>query len=163
VTCPNCGAALRVDVGRDCLACEYCRTIHIPEPDSDGVRVLSPQSDVTCPVCLVPLAEASLLSLPVAFCGSCHGLLAPVALFGELVGSLRQQNGGPGRRIQPVDQAQLDRQLTCPGCGRTMDTHVYGGPGNVVIDNCPRCEVNWLDHGELQRIAGAPDPPPMAA
>jgi hypothetical protein len=31
-----------------------------------------------------------------------------------------------------------------------MDTHVYGGPGNVVVDNCPRCAVKWLDHGELK-------------
>ena len=33
----------------------------------------------------------------------------------------------------------------------------YGGPGNVVIDTCERCLVNWLDPGELRRIAIAPD------
>jgi Zn-finger nucleic acid-binding protein len=32
-----------------------------------------------------------------------------------------------------------------------------GGPGNVVIDTCERCRVNWLDSGELRRIAVAPD------
>jgi Zn-finger nucleic acid-binding protein len=38
-----------------------------------------------------------------------------------------------------------------------MDTHPYGGPGNVIIDTCENCSVNWLDHGELQRIVRAPD------
>ena len=38
-----------------------------------------------------------------------------------------------------------------------MDTHFYGGPGNVIIDDCSRCCVNWLDHGELMRIVHAPD------
>jgi Zn-finger nucleic acid-binding protein len=38
-----------------------------------------------------------------------------------------------------------------------MDTHLYGGGGNVVIDDCERCGLNWLDHGELDRIVRAPD------
>ena len=36
-----------------------------------------------------------------------------------------------------------------------MDTHPYGGPGNIVIDNCAGCELNWLDYGELQRVGRA--------
>jgi Zn-finger nucleic acid-binding protein len=38
-----------------------------------------------------------------------------------------------------------------------METHSYCGPGNVVIDSCEPCSLNWLDHGELARIAQAPD------
>jgi Zn-finger nucleic acid-binding protein len=34
-----------------------------------------------------------------------------------------------------------------------MDTHFYGGPGNIIIDDCDRCSLNWLDAGELMRIA----------
>ena len=37
-----------------------------------------------------------------------------------------------------------------------MDTHIYGGPGNIVIDNCPACRLNWLDFPELARIESAP-------
>jgi Zn-finger nucleic acid-binding protein len=37
-----------------------------------------------------------------------------------------------------------------------MEAHFYGGPGNVVIDTCESCSLNWLDHGELARIAQAP-------
>ena len=37
-----------------------------------------------------------------------------------------------------------------------MDTHPYYGPGNVVIDSCDRCELVWLDFGELKQIVDAP-------
>jgi hypothetical protein len=37
-----------------------------------------------------------------------------------------------------------------------MDTHPYYGPGNVVVDNCARCAVIWLDCGELAAIRDAP-------
>jgi Zn-finger nucleic acid-binding protein len=38
-----------------------------------------------------------------------------------------------------------------------MDTHLYGGGGNVIIDDCENCDLNWLDYGELDRIVRAPD------
>jgi len=38
-----------------------------------------------------------------------------------------------------------------------MDTHYYAGPGNVIIDDCSQCFLNWLDHGELMRVVRAPD------
>jgi Zn-finger nucleic acid-binding protein len=47
--------------------------------------------------------------------------------------------------------------MNCPQCSRPMNTHLYGGPGNIIIDNCEPCSLNWLDDGELQRIVGAPD------
>jgi Zn-finger nucleic acid-binding protein len=34
--------------------------------------------------------------------------------------------------------------------------HPYYGPGNVVIDTCSRCDLIWLDFGELKQIADAP-------
>ena len=33
-----------------------------------------------------------------------------------------------------------------------MISHIYGGPGNVVIETCERCLVNWLDAGEADRV-----------
>jgi Zn-finger nucleic acid-binding protein len=38
-----------------------------------------------------------------------------------------------------------------------MDTHYYADGGNVIIDDCSRCELNWLDAGELTAIIHAPD------
>ena len=39
----------------------------------------------------------------------------------------------------------------------TGNLELAEAPGNVIIDDCSRCELNWLDHGELMRIATAPD------
>jgi len=63
-----------------------------------------------------------------------------------------------GGTIQPpADAADLQRRMNCPACHRRMDTHFYGGPGNVVIDSCENCCLTWLDGGELTRIARAPE------
>jgi Zn-finger nucleic acid-binding protein len=40
-----------------------------------------------------------------------------------------------------------------------MLSHLYGGPGNIVIDSCEQCQANWLDSGELRRTAVAPEGP----
>jgi Zn-finger nucleic acid-binding protein len=47
--------------------------------------------------------------------------------------------------------------LGSPQCGEEMDKHPYGGGGNVIIEDCERCSLNWLDYGELERIVQAPD------
>jgi Zn-finger nucleic acid-binding protein len=70
---------------------------------------------------------------------------------------MRSNRNQPEIIPPPVRMAEVERQIYCPSCRRKMDTHPYGGPGNVVIDNCPRCKVNWLDHDELHRITRAPE------
>jgi Zn-finger nucleic acid-binding protein len=57
----------------------------------------------------------------------------------------------------PPDPKELKRRIQCPQCHRAMDTHYYAGPGNIVIDDCASCELNWLDAGELMAIVRAPD------
>jgi hypothetical protein len=56
----------------------------------------------------------------------------------------------------PRRQRPGDHVLSCPICEHPMLSHVYGGPGNLVLDTCEACQVNWLDPGELRRIARAP-------
>jgi hypothetical protein len=56
----------------------------------------------------------------------------------------------------PRRQRPGDRVLSCPICGQPMLSHLYAGPGNLVLDTCEQCLVNWLDPGELRRIARAP-------
>ena len=55
------------------------------------------------------------------------------------------------------DTKELKRHIPCPQCHRTMDAHYYAGPGNIVMDDYPWCELNWLDGGELMVIVRAPD------
>jgi Zn-finger nucleic acid-binding protein len=89
-------------------------------------------------------------------CKHCRGMLIPMANFLALIEELKAGHEGHGVPHAP-NRKELDRRIDCPQCHQLMDTHYYGGPGNVVIDDCSRCFLNWLDHGELMRIVEAPD------
>jgi Zn-finger nucleic acid-binding protein len=101
------------------------------------------------------MTHAAVDGLRLAHCRQCLGLLVEMEAFVVLVERVRsKQKQGPAPP-RPADLSQLERELKCPGCGRRMDTHPYGGPGNIIIDNCPECGLNWLDHSELRRVVTA--------
>ncbi len=146
---------------RGCWVCAYCSSEWAPEANFEGVRVLDP-SDLNCPLCVVKLAgvklaKARLLDYGLFYCETCSGMLVPMGDLAPLTEDLRASRGAPDYIGRPPDPKSLDRRIACPQCRQTMDTHPYGGPGNVVIDTCEACEVHWLDRGELRRIALAPD------
>lgn len=157
VNCANCGSALRVVEGKDHLACDSCRSLHFPEPNDDGVRVLGEWSAHCCPVCRTPLVHGAHTRERLLYCESCRGMLLPMENFLTLVDTLRASRKGSAFPSRPVEPADLERAAICPQCGSRMHTHIYGGPGNIVIDNCPACRLNWLDHQELARITSAED------
>jgi Zn-finger nucleic acid-binding protein len=155
--CPGCGAPMKLDAGKDFLACEYCGTRHFPEANPDGVRVLDEPSDEQCPRCRVPLVQASLSGERVLYCQRCHGLLIDMGVFQAVVEDMRSHHSSSEYAGVQPDWDALNRHTKCPKCGQDMDTHPYGGPGNVIIDTCEHCSLNWLDYGELQHIVRAPD------
>ncbi len=156
MNCTNCGAPMRVEEDRDYLVCDFCGGTHFPEPDAEGVRVLGEVDRSDCPVCRVPLVHAAVNGCRVLFCSRCRGLLVSMDTFMGLVSALRAQRPA-GEAAGPIQWKDLGRRIRCPRCFHHMDTHPYAGPGNVVIDNCPHCRVNWLDHGELLRIGSSPE------
>ena len=157
MNCPNCGAPLHLDDGSTSVKCEYCDTIYRPEKNSDGVRVFDQASELLCPICQIPLMHATKARRRILYCTRCQGSLIAMAIFVELIAALRARRGQAADITPPPDPHELDRVVFCPRCGRRMDTHYYAGGGNVVIDDCSRCELNWLDGGELMAIALAPD------
>jgi hypothetical protein len=87
----------------------------------------------------------------------CGGLLIGMNVFTTIIDAVRAYDVGALRTTAPSRQKPGERTLNCPSCGQPFVSHHYGGPGNIVIDTCSRCLVNWLDQGELRRIALAPD------
>ena len=79
--------------------------------------------------------------------------------FATVIDVMRASEKRGARIALPRRQHPGDRLLSCPRCGQPMVSHLYEGGGNVVIDTCERCQVNWLDPGELRRIASAPYSP----
>ncbi len=156
MNCPSCGAPLRLQGDQEGLTCDYCRNLYYPEKNDDGVRVLGEAAEEQCPICSIPLMHAIAARERIRYCTKCRGMLISMNTFLTLVEELRAETRGPDVPHAP-DPRELDRRINCPRCRRPMDTHYYCGPGNVVIDDCSRCALNWLDHGELLRIARAPD------
>jgi Zn-finger nucleic acid-binding protein len=157
MNCPNCGAPMRLLDGRECLTCDYCKSEYLPEKNEDGVRVLDEPSELSCPVCAVPLVHAILATHQMLYCTRCRGSLMPGPVFVLALRDLRAHRGDSEGIPHAPDPKELLRRIQCPQCHRTMDTHYYAGPGNVVIDDCESCELNWLDAGELMAIVRAPD------
>ena len=156
MNCPSCGAPMRLEPDKECLTCEYCRNIDFPEKNDEGVRVLGVPAGESCPVCRVPLLHAVVARERIRYCARCRGMLVRMDAFVTLIEELRSERAGVVIP-RPPDRRDLDRKIDCPECHRRMDTHLYCGPGNVIIDDCSYCSLNWLDHGELMRIAQAPD------
>lgn len=158
MNCKNCSAPMELMSGGNYFYCEYCGTYAFPEPTSDGVVVLKEESELACPACSTRLSSAAVAGVPVLYCTNCRGVLTGQELFSDIVKRLRARASGTPHPQRPLDKKELQRRLHCPRCNQLMDTHPYYGPGNVVIDNCARCAVVWLDHGEIANIRDAPGP-----
>jgi Zn-finger nucleic acid-binding protein len=148
---------MRLEPDKECLICDYCRTVHFPEANADGVRDLGVPSPLHCPICAVPLIHASIARERILYCEQCRGMLIGMDTFIAIVHNLRARGEISAEAAQQPDWSEMDRRIQCPKCGGNMDTHPYGGGGNVIIEDCEPCELNWLDHGELERIVQAPD------
>jgi Zn-finger nucleic acid-binding protein len=157
VNCPSCGAPMRLEADRNYLLCDYCGSVYFPEPNADGVRVLGGSSPLGCPTCDIPLVHASVGDQRMLYCTRCRGMLIPMDVFVTIVQDLRSRREASVDAVRQPDWREMDRRLRCPQCNQVMETHPYGGGGNVILEDCERCSLNWLDYGELDKIVRAPD------
>ncbi|HEX6975282.1 MAG TPA: zf-TFIIB domain-containing protein [Vicinamibacterales bacterium] len=157
--CRNCGAPMEPMAHGRYAFCTHCGTFEFPQaPPVDGVQVIDrPSPSPSCPACAAPLVNSRLDgTVSVRHCEQCRGLLIACADFADVVARRRARASGAPATPVPLDPRELKRQLACPVCHETMDVHPYYGPGNVVIDTCSRCNLVWVDGGELQQITDAP-------
>jgi Zn-finger nucleic acid-binding protein len=144
---------MRADAGGG-VVCSHCGTIDPRVGVFYDLETAGPTSS-SCPQCRTPLVEAHIEASPVRYCPSCHGALVEMRHFVTLTDAVRAREPRTGVAL-PRRQRPGDRVLSCPICAQPMLSHLYGGPGNLVLDTCEACAVNWLDPGELRRIARAP-------
>ena len=138
--------------------CAHCGTTSFPDTvDRDGVRVLGPgDTSRPCPACETPLLRAMVDEYQVAHCKGCRGMLMPRRSFAEIVRRRRAWAEGASITPVPPDEREMRRRLNCPNCGAAMIADRYYGPGNIVMDSCPACDLIWLDYGELKQVIDAP-------
>jgi Zn-finger nucleic acid-binding protein len=147
---------MRFDADRGTFVCDHCGGKQ-ELPAALAYVNLGSETANLCPLCSTPLAASHLDGYPLLCCGRCSGMLIAMNCFAAAIDAVRIRENRSVHTIPARDQAPGDRTIACPMCGKPMLAHIYGGPGNVVIDSCEGCQVNWLDPGELRRIALAPD------
>lgn len=152
MNCPGCGAAMQLAGNRRHFRCDHCGSFHFPEETGDGVASLGEPAGANCPVCQVPLQAALIDGESVSYCERCRGFLAQTSAFSRIVTERRKRHGEHERVTDPFDPADLRRPLKCPACHKRMEAHPYFGGGNAVVDTCDRCNLIWLDAGELAII-----------
>ena len=157
MNCGSCGAPARLDRERGLILCDYCGSEANPPTTEDGVQVVV-STDLSCPACEASLSQALIESREVLYCESCKGILIGMDIFLPLVDALRLYRTGQSVSFPRHNEDARKLPRICPSCQGEMDNHPYGGGGNVFIDTCEKCSVNWLEKGELQRIVAAPDP-----
>jgi Zn-finger nucleic acid-binding protein len=148
---------MRVD-DRGIFVCDHCGGQQELPAALAYVNLGNPTTNL-CPLCSSPLSASRLDEYPLLSCPRCSGMLIAMDCFAAVIDAVRIRENRPVQMVRPRDQTPGDRTVGCPLCGKPMLAHIYGGPGNVVIDSCEGCQVNWLDPGELRRIALAPDGP----
>jgi Zn-finger nucleic acid-binding protein len=139
--------------------CRHCGTCHFPQSvEADGIRIVGHLPDAPkCPVCATGMAHAVLDDrYPIDFCAKCRGILLRRETFADVTSKRRAWVTSPPVEPVALERQALRRELACPKCGGRFETYPHLGPGNVVIDNCPKCDVIWLDFGEMQQIVDAP-------
>jgi Zn-finger nucleic acid-binding protein len=159
MNCPNCGAALEPLPNRSHFRCDYCKSLHFPEPEGEGVILLDKDHPLACPCCDRSLAAAVLDGDTVGHCQDCRGILLSSDHFARVVARRRETSGLQHKVVEPIDPKEFRRVTKCPKCRKRLDTHTYGGGGNTVIDSCYRCRLVWLDAGELTALGQVPVKP----
>jgi len=146
---------MRLADGLVSLRCDYCKSLYYSAPDDEGVRYLDELENLLCPVCDVPLWNANLADVPIRACKKCRGMLVAMGAFEALIDQARGERH-EAKIPMADDGSDLSRRLECPQCHHPMETHFYYGGGHVVMEDCERCELNWLDGGAVMRIVNAP-------
>jgi Zn-finger nucleic acid-binding protein len=147
---------VRIVRDKGLLICDHCGSEQDAPAIPEDLEWLG-ETTQKCPGCSTALAQGRLHGHPVLCCPQCAGLLIEMNRFTAVIDLVRAHAVGAFRTAMPPRQRPGERTLNCPSCGQPLVSHQYAGPGNVVIDTCSRCLVNWLDQGELRRIVLAPD------
>jgi Zn-finger nucleic acid-binding protein len=144
--------------GQNHFHCPDCNQYEFPEPcETENIVAIGKTTGFQCPKCPQSLVVGLFNEqIQVCFCENCKGFVIDSESLGNLVTRLRSDYAGRDDIPTPIDPSQMDHRELCPACVEPMDVHPYYGPGSIVIDTCMRCQLAWLDHGELGRIVRAP-------
>ena len=162
MNCLSCDGVLEEVYGQSHHWCRSCDLYKFPAALGEGQIPITPGGEITsfqCPKCEVSLEVGSITdSVQVCFCNNCRGFVTSSQSLGQVISQMRSAYQGPDDRPQPLDPRELEIYDACPACREMMDSHPYYGSGNLVLNTFNRCQLAWLDYGELAKIIRAPGP-----
>ncbi|RMF40625.1 MAG: hypothetical protein D6753_11345 [Planctomycetota bacterium] len=105
-----------------------------------------------CPKCAVRLERSKYEDLGIRVCPQCHGMLVRKNRL-EVIRNRRDKS--PEQLVHEIAEGGEDsmQRLRCPECRVTMRKERHHlGPSEFWIDVCTKCELVWLDPGELAKL-----------
>jgi|GEM_PF-4050777 len=109
---------------------------------------------MNCPRCNVLLLAGDFKDIPVHKCNSCHGMLFPRA---QLVLILKRFHPDMSFSVSldtHVEKVENEHGLChCPSCNQLMSNFGYMGCDQIIIDNCGKCKLIWVDALELGEMS----------
>lgn len=105
-----------------------------------------------CPICKVKLTRKKYEEVAIHQCGDCQGTLLKFNRLKQIEN--RRDKLEEELMDEMVNSAEDSRQkLRCSGCMSTMEKRRKKiGPWDFAIDRCNKCQLIWLDAGELAKM-----------
>jgi len=120
-----------------------------------NTSLIRPESEIMdCPTCKKELQPETYESVPLFQCPQCSGYLVKSDRLllirgkrGESMDELRQE-------AESQAAADTSERIHCPRCRATKMTKetLERGDDEFSIDRCEKCDLVWLDGGELARL-----------
>lgn len=112
-----------------------------------------------CPSCDSSLSTIDYEGVAIETCGVCSGEWLDADELGQIVRIREKRFNDEERRaidasakIPGIPWPDIERAITCPGCGAATGPINYGGDTGIIIDRCPSCHGIWLDASEIEKI-----------
>lgn len=105
-----------------------------------------------CPVCNTTLARTEYEGFIVQQCPDCHGHLLTVRRLDSI--KRKEEKSIEELKTETTKETGNDslHKLRCPKCKQRMQKRFIPDPGAFHVDRCDRCELIWVDGGELARL-----------
>ncbi|MBP9733932.1 MAG: zf-TFIIB domain-containing protein, partial [Candidatus Omnitrophica bacterium] len=110
---------------------------------------------MNCPACKnETLAALELNGVEVDWCAGCRGVWLDRGEL-ELLHEDAATAAGLLAKLTPEAAAGHDKGRRCPACLARMKRGRADWAGGVVLDECPKQDGIWFDHGELETLLKA--------
>jgi Zn-finger nucleic acid-binding protein len=152
MNCHNCTVSLAWDSISPIVVCEICssyRFVDTPDDTANRIVSLNRPGRFHCPRCRSRLTEAAMEGLTVEHCADCQGVLLADEVFAMFVRNRRIEFREAALKPVILVDDQIQNDIHCPSCRRTMVIHPCYGPDFIIVATCGACGTVWLDCSDV--------------